>query len=221
LLLFTIEINIGRLLGQGEFGDVFDINSFQKEWGQCRKRVNPTQQDDTEGSKPLKKSRSIVNFSELAQTTDSMDTTTYVPTRAAMQQLDKPYMKANCVRNGAPRFALKRVRSDTERADHVWMLGATLDLAKEAKFLAALNHPNIIKMRGTMGEPGHKDFSIVLDRMVTTLDKTIEQWKRESKSRKYTLNIKRTLRDGRDLELKRLLVMNDISSALQYLHLNK
>jgi serine/threonine protein kinase len=251
LLLLTKEINIGSLLGQGEFGDVFDISSFQKEWGHCdclrcyetnpkrgsRKRVNASQQDDdAEGCKPLKKIGSIVDFAELAQTADSNDTIIYVPTRSAATatkgvdetdavispiQLVKAYMKAHCVREGAPRFALKRVKSDTEGTSPLWMLGATLDLAKEAKFLASLNHPNIIKMRGTMGKPGHTDFAIVLDRMVTTLDKTIDQWKRELKSRKYTLNIARTLRDGRALELKRLLVMYDISSAVQYLHRNK
>ena len=251
MLLLTKEINIGSLLGQGEFGDVFDISSFQKEWGHCdclrcqktnpkralRKRVNLAQQDDnSEGGKPLKKTGSIVDFAELAQTADSNDTIIYVPTRPAAtttkdvddtdapsshMQLDKAYMKAHCVRAGAPRFALKRVKSDTEGTSPLWMLGATLDLAKEAKFLASLNHPNIIKLRGTMGEPGHTDFAIVLDRMVTTLDKTIDQWKRELKSRKYTLNIARTLRDGRALELKRLLVMFDISSAVQYLHRNK
>ena len=245
LLLFTQDINIGSFLGQGQFGDVFDISSFQKEWGHCdclrcqralRKKGNPTQQDeDAEGGKPpLKRTGSIVNFAKLAQTTDNMDTIIYVSTRAAGtkdvdetdalssgMQLDKAYMKAHCVRAGAPRFALKRVRSDNEGANPLWMLGATIDLAIEAKFLASLNHPNIIKMRGTLGEPGHNDFAIVLDRMTTTLDKAIDQWKRELKSRKYMLNIARKLRDGRALELKRLLVMYDISSALQYLHRNK
>jgi len=183
--------------------------------------------------KPIERKESKVGFAEHASFKGCGDETGLVRTRQGTvdepQQhdcssdhsshvlLDKAYMKTHCFREGFSRFALKTVRNDIEGD---WKIGATMDLAKEAKFLACLAHPNIIKMRGTMEEPGHKDFGIILDRMVTTLDKAILEWKKDAKRHTFSL-IKRRWGDAKALELNRLLVLYDISRAMRHLHKNK
>eukprot|EP00545_Synedropsis_sp_CCMP1620_P009277 CAMPEP_0119009066 /NCGR_PEP_ID=MMETSP1176-20130426/4117_1 /TAXON_ID=265551 /ORGANISM="Synedropsis recta cf, Strain CCMP1620" /LENGTH=394 /DNA_ID=CAMNT_0006961511 /DNA_START=16 /DNA_END=1204 /DNA_ORIENTATION=- len=234
------EIEIGNFLGKGEFGDVFEIKAFRREYGRCDcgrclgaddDGNNPAETSKgAGGKKTLKRKSSFVDFAIHAEMTDVENNTTVVPTIIEGQghesdtpstQLDKAYMKNHAVRSGAPRFAMKRLNSSVTDEKGMWYLVASLDLAKEARFLASLSHPNIIKLRGTMSAPGHHDFSLVLDKMVTTLDKAILQWKKESKKRKYTLNIAKMLGGTKALELKRLLVLFDISRALRYLHSKK
>lgn len=237
----STEIDIGNFLGQGEFGDVFEINAFRRDYGPCdcgRCQRASECRDPASTSKPgakssLKRKGSLVDFATHVEMTDTENNTHVVPTRSLViredsssesenspVQLDKAYMKNHTIRSGAARFAMKRLNSSTKDGG-VWYLVASLDLAKEARFLGALSHPNIIKLRGTISDPGHHDFALILDRMVLTLDKAIIQWKKESKKRKCTLNIAKMLGGSKALELQRLLVLFDISRAMKYLHSKK
>jgi serine/threonine protein kinase len=111
------------------------------------------------------------------------------------------------------------------------------DLAIEAHFLATLNHPHIMKIRGvTVGvklyepscphltnQPGiNGNFFLILDKLHSTLDKKIERtWKLAAE--KYNSFIYRTthdLRGAKRLELKRqrLRVVLELATAMQYLH---
>jgi serine/threonine protein kinase len=240
----STEIDIGNFLGQGEFGDVFEINAFRRDYGpcdcgrcqragECSDPAGTISTPKTGAKGSLKRKGSLVDFATHVEMTDTENNTHVVPTRSSVTaedsssesenspvQLDKAYMKKHTIRSGAARFAMKRLNSSTKDGG-VWYLVASLDLAKEARFLGSLSHPNIIKLRGTISDPGHHDFALILDRMVLTLDKAIIQWKKESKKRKFTLNIAKMLGGTKALELKRLLVLFDISRAVKYLHSKK
>jgi hypothetical protein len=76
--------------------------------------------------------------------------------------------------NGKPRYAVKMVRNDIQdwKAYH-----ATLDMASETMILSALDHPNIIKVRGILGEVGRPNhFGIIMDRLSRTLQDKIIEW---------------------------------------------
>ena len=93
------------------------------------------------------------------------------------------YMSTHCVGHGRPRYAIKRLRH--EFATTEIQLEAAIDLASEAKFLASLHHPNIVKMRGTVGTPGTPAFGIVMDCLVLTLrEKMDHQWNHPNGSKK-------------------------------------
>ena len=73
----------------------------------------------------------------------------------------------------------KRTHKAHTREEEV--VDAAVDLAREAEFLAALKHPNVIWIRGTIGAPGHPKFSLVFDRLYDTPGVQMTKWRAERK----------------------------------------
>jgi hypothetical protein len=134
----------------------------------------------------------------------------------------KGYMSKHCFRAGLARYAVKRLRPDLESSKQ---LEAAIDLASEAKFMASLQHPNICKMRGTIGQPGSWDFMIVMDCLQMTLREKMKQWKdqlhRSPKNGMFRF-LKRSHQHQAALEddvfADKLLAVYDIARAMRYLH---
>lgn len=115
------------------------------------------------------------------------------------------------------------------------------DLAIEAHFLATLNHPHILKIRGVaqgfkLFEPSSPEYLstltnlpglegncfLLLDRLTTTLDKKIKQEWRESQI-KWNSILNRTIHDIRGVKrrifrLERVNCALQLAQAMQYLH---
>mmetsp|Transcript_10101 Transcript_10101/g.22589 ORF Transcript_10101/g.22589 Transcript_10101/m.22589 type:complete len:828 (-) Transcript_10101:271-2754(-) len=128
------------------------------------------------------------------------------------------FMKDHCLREGTPRYAVKQLRSDLD-AD--MRREAALDLAIEAKFLATLSHPNIIKQRGTSGVPGHSQFFIVLDRLFLNMTEKRIYWRAEKeKCRSGPFNIKKDKKVLEALWNERLTAVYDVARAMKHLHEN-
>jgi hypothetical protein len=132
------------------------------------------------------------------------------------------YMSTHVVRHGRPRYAIKRLR--VSELSPETQLEASLDLAVEAKFLASIRHPNIVKMRGTVGTPGSSDFMIVMDCLVLTLTEKMQQWNEEKAGhpRGWLGRVlqKHQRKDAmlQDQLADKLLAMYDIARAMRYLH---
>lgn len=116
------------------------------------------------------------------------------------------------------RYALKQLKA-TDDETHIRQ--GLIDISIEAQFLACLNHPNIIKMRGLAGRPYSPDFGIILDRLYLTLDDKMLFWREEEKaamSKKFcgclgspdkkTWNV---------LMFQMVTVAYDLSSAMKYI----
>jgi len=90
---------------------------------------------------------------------------------------------------------------------------------QEAKFLASLSHPNIIKLRGmaaagtsgfaTMQERG---YFLLLDRLQCTLEHKLDHW------RNFNKIVGSDGKKQRGFLAERLHVAFDIAAALSYLH---
>ena len=124
--------------------------------------------------------------------------------------------------SGHPTFAVKFIKKkllkNTREFQH-----AAIDLAVEAKYLAALSHPNIIKMRGmTVGGTSafragkHDDFFILMDQMQETLDRRIQSWKRcQEEQEQQTRKQRWSPALHYEMSMKYAL---QIADALAYLH---
>lgn len=75
--------------------------------------------------------------------------------------------------SGASRFVIKQIRKDLYPKKKI---EAAKDLAREAKFLARLDHPNIVALRGLVSQAGNPEFGILLDRLRITLSEELSMW---------------------------------------------
>ena len=129
------------------------------------------------------------------------------------------FMRAHCTRGGLARYAVKCIRQDIP--DEM-KEDAAIDLASEAKFLASLSHPNIVKLRAVVGVPGHEDFHMVMDRLYSTLNQKIVEWRKTEKTYKgFLCYFGRRQEDLDHVRIDRMVALYDISRALRYLHSKK
>lgn len=133
--------------------------------------------------------------------------------------------------SGEAKYAIKFLSPETMLDSGRFVTGAA-DLAVECKFLANLEHPNIIKLRGmsaigTFGFASGKSmgYFLILDRLRLTLEDLLVEWKQKAK-RMLEFSLQRTFFHRRSKKNEsfladRINVALDVASALQYLHENK
>jgi serine/threonine protein kinase len=132
------------------------------------------------------------------------------------------------------RYAVKFLSKETIEDPDRFCTGAA-DLVVEAKFLASLEHPNIIKLRG-MAAAGTSGFAscheqgyfLLLDRLQCTLDTRLDEWREQdekadsqNKGVRGKLLHDRNSRKRRDIIADRLHVAFDVAAALRFLHEHK
>lgn len=136
------------------------------------------------------------------------------------EETDRSFIKSHCLRNGDARYAIKRLRREAKQDLGTYLRGA-VDLAVEARFLAVVHHPHIIRMRAIAdSDPYDGSFFIILDRLYCTLDERMEIWR--AKQRRHNVGSMMTFGKNKSgsnkLILKRLVAAYQIARALSYLH---
>jgi hypothetical protein len=131
---------------------------------------------------------------------------------------DRRFMEKYCIRDGKDcRYAIKRLQ-DSAKKDAQTFINGIVDLAIEARFLAVVRHPNIIKMRAMgAGDPFDSTFFVVLDRLYDILTTRLATWKKKKFG-----GLKKMLdRNGKKetaFWVERLTVGYDLACAIKYLH---
>lgn len=134
----------------------------------------------------------------------------------------RAFIAKHCIRDGGDaRYAIKYL-SDVIKNDPTQFIQGIIDMSIETNFLAAIEHPNIIKMRAyATGDAFDPGYFIVLDRLYDTLEARLPKWaKKQRRSSSFigrkVLDKKGTKRDK--LLEERLAYAFDLSAALEYLH---
>ena len=201
------QIKVGKILGVGGFCDVHEV---------CGMSITP----QTNGHNV----RSTLNeTTDLEQQTVENDLDFEEEEDECFDVHDdfvemndvKKYMAKNCIRQTDARYALKRLRRDVEQKQLDYAL---LDLAVEAKFLASIIHPNIVKMRGTSLKSLQKDSFLVLDRLYDTLETRIDIWSEKLRDSKGCCGMGGNQLELKKLMLQRITVSYDLASVFLFLH---
>jgi len=123
--------------------------------------------------------------------------------------------------NSHKKLAVKFLSDDAMMIPEEFCNGAA-DLLMEAKYLAALAahpHPGLIQLHGVcaggptgFSQPHRAGFFLVIDRLYDTLDRRMDVWKELSRRRANQEVVLQAL------FLQRLIVAQDIASAVRHLH---
>jgi serine/threonine protein kinase len=130
----------------------------------------------------------------------------------------RDYLIHHVRRCGQFRYAIKRLRMDLDQ-DQDKLMAAMIDMAREAKLMSALLHPNVVRMRAIMGVPGTQsdNVGIIVDRLNETLREKIGQCTKSE--RDASGNLLQKMRRQRSAQ--RLWAVYDIARAMRYLHSQK
>jgi serine/threonine protein kinase len=115
-------------------------------------------------------------------------------------------------------YAHKQLKGSLSKSVKLLAAG---DLANEAMFLNTLSHPNIVSLHSTGVAPGSNEFFIVIEKVETTLDKKMIEWKilERNAIRGVQVKLKKEVKEA--VLKRRLGVMLELVSAFRYLHENK
>jgi len=127
------------------------------------------------------------------------------------------FMKNHCLRDGEARYAIKRIRNTLVGDD---IVDAAIDLGREGEFLSNLSHPNIIKIRGTVTEPGNPKFALLLDRLHETVETRMERWRQDVKKNtgKFMGVVGKNKQIIKKIWHERLIAGYDLANAVSYMH---
>ncbi|CAJ1932655.1 unnamed protein product [Cylindrotheca closterium] len=248
------EVSLEKNLGQGEFGVVFSIDAIHTKVDEEEEEETP--KHDRRSVSPENETSATDDETETADDSLRIDDNPHqndeplaveifmdckgiglkgaLPPGLEQRDLElllepnvsKGYMRKHIMRGGMSRYAIKRLKKDLRGPT---LTQATADLASEANFLMTLRHPNICRMRGTIGEPGKRGFSIVMDRLTLTLREKMVEWKKKDDSGSLFSKLKKILGNQskskleeklmfqREIYGEKLLAAYDVARALRYL----
>jgi serine/threonine protein kinase len=197
------EFQVGAVLGTGSFSQVHSLVGFKLIASKKRKEQQQQHQPQDHTPTPSWSSTDLsASQQQLSCTIDVEDR------RQAFAQSAYDH-------NGEACYAVKFVKKDLSKTPHEFR-GAAADLFVEAKYLAALSHPNILKLRGvaTGGSAafvdGYDCFFIIVDRLSETLADRIQRWQQQLPGMDATMK--------RDLLTMKVDYALQIADALAYLH---
>mmetsp|Transcript_19798 Transcript_19798/g.29748 ORF Transcript_19798/g.29748 Transcript_19798/m.29748 type:complete len:424 (+) Transcript_19798:185-1456(+) len=200
------ELEIGNVLGVGSFGVVKEIIEINcKAQSQCDEISGNSSNRTQKGDRDLQSEKISEEKFCSAKEENNM----------------RNLMSQRCLRGHESRYALKSLMK-TKLDDLDWARGR-IDLAIEVKYLKALDHPNIIRIRGVFrtNNPIHPFYFFLMDRLYDTLETRIKDWKCEKKEETRGFFRKPDKSFLALLWVERLIVACDIASALKYMHQNK
>lgn len=212
------ELTLGKQLGEGAFCVVKEIAEI------VLKRVEGKDPDDLASSIILPEPEQASPEDGAGETDEGDFPVNFFKSRSEVRE----YMSKNCMREDEvegdnARYALKMLKPTNSQKQ---LEQGLIDISVEAKFLACLNHPNVIKMRGIAGVPLTANFGIVLDRLYKTLEDQMDEWTEEKKvatSSGLCGCLGGSLDPGEKSRLRFAAVTAayDLSSAMRYLHSQK
>lgn len=214
LMLDRKEVQVGQLLGQGNFSNVFEVIGFRLEnkvtqLNPCSNALTNSSGQDYQLCDDLLPSRD----QELVY-----DATKLIQGIPAGQQSTQTRNEKNTTNHLSsadtkPRYAIKCLKPELlQKPRPKTFLEAATDLVIEAKFLSRLNHTNILKVRGiakdgeaVFANGQHDSFFIIFDRLEETLHQRIKRWRQGKLPHENTIENK-------------CHIALQIASALNYLH---
>jgi serine/threonine protein kinase len=193
------DLEIGKLLGEGNFSHVYEVRLIFRDDLPDTGTVttgSETISDDVWNSRsdawknPNVKEEA--DIWDLVSSPDAIDSDSYY----SDEEKDKTTYQDRCISESKVRervYALKHLHPDVTRRQQKFTASA-IDLVLEAKILSCLDHPNIVKLFGVTEGSINKAFTdhgyfLLLDRLHLTLEDKIKEWTSMEAMAAITLSI--------------------------------
>ena len=199
------ELKLGQLLGTGGFSSVFELQGFSID------STSATFDSSDQEARQAMNKRTVLSTTSNTEKENDTEPSKVPPSKTSASPYVIKHLRRGLVK-------------DPEKFER-----AAIDMVLEAQLLLAMDHPNIIALRGWSGGTGyhyangkHTDFFVVLDRLTESLDERMAIWRHAYKKykgrsmmpwgkNKCASKLESLLED-------RLKVVLEITSALQYMH---
>lgn len=201
------EIVVGDVIGRGGFSFVHEIKDVRL------RDVYDTGEDESESRREFAEEFRRLSPLEIAGASSSTST--------AATNNNNNSTSASTSKQPSP-YVLKTLRPDLPADEHH---KGIVDLAVESQFLSALNHPHILALRASSNsDPLESRYFVILDRLISTLDKKLKQWRRDvglhcgywcGRCLGYTCSRGHVLHG---IWMERFTAARDLACALEYLH---
>lgn len=177
------EVKLGLHLGQGTFSDVYEVTRFKLK----SDAPNPTAE--------------LARIHCEQATRDAVEAGSC---KYAIKIPKHPERKEFFCKN-------KKTDSEGEPIKFQEYKRACIDLIMEGKYLAAMDHPNIIKVRGLSSGPSP---FIIVDYLSDTLDKRIKQWREDHNPSTRRPSVRRSLSSARRPSVRRSFSLRGKAAAV-------
>jgi serine/threonine protein kinase len=211
------ELTLGRVLGRGGFCVVREIEKIKT----C---------ESSNGSGSMLSRRSLFKMLRRTFKNEKKPAPSYIESFAETEPIQEIVFDVELSRDfvasrskskrNRGRYVIKQVAVELKNDDTLTFLKGVVDLAVETKFLAVLDHPNIVKLCGEYtGGPYTDGFFVVLEKLTETLTKRIKKWMDVNRlCQGFTGVCIGSKKKLEDLMAERLLASNDIALCGAYLH---
>ncbi|CAB9501268.1 activated protein kinase kinase kinase [Seminavis robusta] len=166
------EIQIGKLLGEGGFSKVLEINGFELQ--KATTTTNSSSKWTGNNNSADAWDMSAWDMSALPMAVTTQDQAEKSRTKLSESARDS---------RGNSRYAIKFVKDELAKKSSHEYRTACCDIVVESKYLRALDHPNILKLRGLSKAScagfanGPEGFFVIVDRLQETMLDRINRWK--------------------------------------------
>lgn len=198
------EITLGRVIGRGGFCVVRAIEKIK----------TPT------SSEYAKKSKGLFLFRMMKRSRGKPEGENTLNNLERNSEYSRDYVASRSKRKKGC-YVLKQVALDLKFSDKITYMKGTVDIAMEAKFLSALDHPNIIRLTGVsaQGPYSSEGYFLMLEKLNETLSRKIKTWTNVDRQCKGITGVfTGSKRKEEDLYRDRIEAAYDIAAGAAYLH---